>query len=56
MVFIGASPLGQLVLIGAVAIQVVEQVAQAVTPQGNAPLFGALAGHREHAMLAVKIS
>ena len=48
-------PVGQLVLVWPVLIQVVKQVAQAVTPQGDAALLGTLAGHREHAMLAVKV-
>ena len=44
-----------LVLIGSVAIQVVEQVAQAVASKRDAPLLGAFACQGEHAMLAVKV-
>ena len=55
VVLIGAAPLGQLILIGAVAIQVVQEVAQAVAPQGDATLLGAFAGHGKYPVLAVKV-
>src|SRR5690348_277822 len=51
----GAAPLGQFLLVGAVLVQVVQQVAQAVLPQGHAPLLRPLALEGEDAALAVEV-
>ena len=51
-----AAPLGQLLLIGPAPVQVVQQVAQAVLTQRDAPHLGALALDREDAVLAVEVS
>jgi len=50
-----AAPLGQFFFAGAMPVEVIEQVAQAVLPEGNAALLGPLALDGDHPVLAVEI-
>ncbi len=54
--FSRAAPLRQFLLVRSMAIKVVEQVAQAVVAQGNAPLLGTLALHNQETPFAVEIT
>src|SRR6266568_5531138 len=56
MILASTAPFGQFLLIGPVAVQVVEQIPQAVVPERNASLFGALAFDDQEPTFAVKVA
>ncbi len=55
MILARAAPLGQFLLAGTVLVQVVQQIAQAVLAQGDAPLLRPLARDGEDTAPAVEI-
>ncbi len=56
MVLFGVSPFRQFLFVGPVPVQVVQHIAQAVIAQRDPSLFRPLSFHRDHRVLAVKLT